>query len=366
MARYYADLAAGWGAGFTVISGSERGRSPVARGSETVIELEGVESDRAHLPVGLWRAWRQLGQRIVQQRPAIVLAGNVWTYGSLVRAIARRAGIRWGFFAHGLDILRTAAHWRGRRLKHWRWRALADASLIVTNSRFTAGEVERLGFDGARIAVVPPETDTTRFRPARDRAEVIAERQRLGLPGTGLLTLFVGRLVARKGVDELFAALALTPDAQLVVVGAGDAGPWQAKAGAAGVADRVLFRGSPPDDELPHWYRAADIFAAPSRHRVERGQVEGFGIVFLEAQASGLPVLATNAGGIPEAVTADRTALLVPPGDVPALAAAWQRLMSDTALRTSLAQAGPSGPPRLYGLGSSSRRLSAALQQTLR
>jgi glycosyltransferase involved in cell wall biosynthesis len=366
MARYYADLAAGWGAGFTVIASSDKGQSPVARSGERVIELAGLDADRAHLPVSLWRAWRQLRRCINEQRPDIVLAGNIRTYSTLVRAAARRSPGRWGFFAHGLDILHTANRWRDRRHKRWRWRLLFDASLIVANSRYTAGVVERLGFDAARIAVVSPEADTTRFRPARDRAEVMAERHRLDLPDSGLLTLFVGRLVPRKGIDELFAALALTPEARLVLIGAGDAQPWQAKAAAAGVADRVLFRGSPSDHELPHWYRAADIFAAPSRHHAERGDVEGFGIVFLEAQASGLPVLATRAGGIPEAVDADRTAVLVPPGDVPALAAAWRRLMSDDELRNSLARAGPSGPPLRHGPGSSARLLAAALEQKLR
>jgi phosphatidylinositol alpha-1,6-mannosyltransferase len=365
MARYYADLAAGWGAGFTVLAGSWGGVGGAASGGEAMIPLQGVDARSAHKPRAVWRGARQLRAQIRERHPGFLLAGNIRPYAPVVRRAAHRAALPWGFFAHGMDLLRTAERWRHHPLKWWRWRALFDAKLIITNSRYTAGEATTLGFAADRIAVVPPEVDTSRFRPARDREEVLAERRRLDLPIDGVLTLFVGRLVERKGLDELLAALALTPNARLIVVGAGDAEPWRARAAAAGVAERVMFRGSPADGELPRWYRAADIFASPARHRTRGGDVEGFGIVFLEAQASGLPVLATRAGGIPEAVEEGRTALLVLPGDVRALAAGWQRLLDDPGLRRSLGAAGPSGAPKRHGPGSSARRLAAALDRHL-
>jgi phosphatidylinositol alpha-1,6-mannosyltransferase len=281
----------------------------------------------------------------------------------MIRRAADSAKIPWGFFLHGRDLIRTANRWQRHPLKVFRWRALSEAAVIITNSRFTADQAVRFGFDGDRIAVVHPEVDTRRFHPPLRAEDKRAIRHRLGLPQDEILTLFVGRLVERKGLADLFGALALVPNARLIVAGAGDASALRERARGAGVTDRVHFAGSPDDEELPVWYRAADIFVAPSVHDTVTGEVEGFGIVFLEAQASGLPVLATRAGGIPEAVQENRTALLVQPADVPALADAWQRLHDDAGLRRSLAESAVLGPPQEHGPGSSARQLATALRR---
>lgn len=365
MGRYYADLAAGWGLGFTVLSGSWGGVAPVSRAGERVLPLDGVDAARAHTPRALWRARRQLRRELESSRPGLLLAGNIRPYAMPLRRAAAMYRLPWGFFLHGRDLIRTATRWQHHPLKRLRWRALRDARVIIANSRFTAEEAVRRGFPSQRIAVVTPEVDTTRFVPPSAPGEREQARQRLGLPAGPLLSLFVGRLVERKGLADLFAALALVPDARLIVAGAGDVAPWRARAQAAGVADRVHFAGSPAQAELPVWYRAADLFVAPSWHDLDSGEVEGFGIVFLEAQAAGLPVLATRAGGIPEAVQEGRTALLVPPRDVRALAAAWQEFHDNAGMRQAFAAAAPGGPPRDHGPGSSARQLREALEALL-
>jgi phosphatidylinositol alpha-1,6-mannosyltransferase len=363
MGRYYADLANGWGHSFRVMCGSWKGAPPIASGTANVIALHQVDAARAHRPAEVWRVSRQLRREIRLNRPDILLAGNIRPYAMMIRRAADSAKIPWGFFLHGRDLIRTANRWQRHPLKMFRWRALSEAAVIITNSRFTADQAVRFGFHGDRIAIVHPEVDTRRFHPPLSAEEKLAIRLRLGLPQEGILTLFVGRLVERKGLADLFDALALVPNARLIVAGAGDATAWRERARGAGVTDRVYFAGSPNDEELPVWYRAADIFVAPSVHDTNTGEVEGFGIVFLEAQASGLPVLATRAGGIPEAVQENRTALLVQPGDVSALANAWQRLQGDADLRRSLAEAAVLGPPQEHSPGSSARQLATALRR---
>ena len=361
IARYYTDLATGWGAGCTVMSGAWNGQVAQARGAESVVPLVRVDAQEANRFLAIRRATRQLRARVHAERPSIVLAGNIRPYALPVRRVAIAERIPWGFFLHGKDILRTARRWKPHPVKRLRWRLLMDAAIVIANSRFTAGEAARLGVPADHIVVVPPEVDTRRFRPPRDRDEVRHERRRLGLPLDGLLTLFVGRLIERKGLSDLFEALARTPGARLVVVGSGASEPWRTRAAAAGVADRVHFGGSPTEDDLPCWYRAADLFVAASQHTMRTGEVEGFGIVLLEAQASGLPVLATRAGGVPEAVQEDATALLVEPGDNAALAASWRRLLEDAGLRRQMSEAARAGPPAWLGPGSSARALATAL-----
>ncbi len=126
----------------------------------------------------------------------------------------------------------------------------------------------------------------------------------------------VSRFVARKGQDVLVAALPeirrAVPDAALLLVGDG---PMRAKlqrlARDLGVAEEVVFTGPKPWAELPPHFAAGDVFCMPTRTRKAGLEVEGLGIVYLEAAASGLPVVAGNSGGAPETVDQDRTGLVV-------------------------------------------------------
>jgi len=362
MSRYYADLTAGWGETSTVLCGSWKGDPPSDSGPQRVIEL-GLDANAAHR----WRAQRIAtgALRAALRSPGVgfVLAGNIRPYAILTGRAARAAKVPWGFAIHGTDVLSTARRWREHPWKKRHWRALSRADLIVANSRFTADQAAELGLAADRIVVVPPEIDTAQFRPAVDADEQRAEREHLGLSPDGLLGLFVGRLVARKGLSELFAALRVLPTARLAVVGS-EPEPWIEEARRAGVADRVHFGGEASmTGDLPRWYRAADVFLGPSHGITARQEAEGFGIVFLEAAASGLPVIATRTGGIPEAVDAENAGILVPPGDVSALAAAWGRLLEDGAMRRRMAAAAPHGRPRDHDRGSMAARLARAVDE---
>ncbi len=144
----------------------------------------------------------------------------------------------------------------------------------------------------------------------------------------------MSRLVSRKGQDSLIKAvpaiLASVPDARVLIVGDGPEAPrLRGLVDALGLGGQVTFAGSIPWSDLPAHYAAADVFAMPCRTRGSGLDVEGLGIVFLEASASGLPVIAGRSGGAPETVQPGRTGTVVDGRDVPELAAAVTDLLCD-------------------------------------
>lgn len=163
-----------------------------------------------------------------------------------------------------------------------------------------------------RMVQLPPGVDEKTFHPASGGAEV---RERLGLAGRPVVVC-VSRLVPRKGQDTLILAmpaiLARIPDAVLLIVGGGPyAKDLRKLAAGTGVADSVRFTGPVPWSELPAHYGAGDVFAMPCRTRRGGLDVEGLGIVYLEASATGLPVVAGDSGGAPDAVLDGETGWVV-------------------------------------------------------
>ncbi len=215
---------------------------------------------------------------------------------------------------------------------------LRQVDAVLPVSKYTAGLLREQGVPPDCTHVVPNGTDPEHFRP-RDGT---ALRRHLGLTGRSLL-LTVGRLVRRKGIDTVLRALPAIvrgrPDAAYVIAGTGPERPrLERLAGRLGVEDRVHFVGQVDHDRLPLYYSAADLFVMPAR---EPGpDVEGFGLVFLEAGACGTPVLGSRAGGIPEAIRDGETGLLVPPDDPARLAEAALRVLTDPELADALGQRG--------------------------
>ncbi|GAB3213449.1 glycosyltransferase family 4 protein [Marinactinospora endophytica] len=184
-------------------------------------------------------------------------------------------------------------------------RIASEVDVLTYLGEFTRRELERAVPPGARSRMrrLVPGVDVDVFRPGLDGGPV---RERYGLGGAPVV-LCVARLVPRKGVDTLIRALTWVrvkvPDVRLLVVGEGpDGDRLRALAHWAGVADQVVFAGGHPHARLPEFYAAADVFAMPCRTRRGGLEPEGLGIVYLEAAASGLPVIAGASGGAPEAV----------------------------------------------------------------
>jgi glycosyltransferase involved in cell wall biosynthesis len=178
------------------------------------------------------------------------------------------------------------------------------------------------------MVLIPSGVNTERFRPD-GLAEPRGDRPRI---------LTVGRLVERKGFADVIRALPLVPRAELVVVGGAPDGPdpyaerLLTLAAQCRVADRVTLAGAVPTDEMPRWYRSADVLAAAPWY-------EPFGLTPLEAMACGVPVVATAVGGLTDTVVDGVTGDLVPPRDPRALGAALRRLLGDEMRRFSYAAA---------------------------
>lgn len=200
----------------------------------------------------------------------------------------------------------------------------------VACSRFNAATVQRRY--GFAPTVVFNGIDTELFRP---RSFEPALRAAMG-EGDAPTLLFVGRLQPWKGVETGLRALTLMPGVRLAIAGDGeDRGRLEALAHELGVAPRVRFLGAVERSELPRFYSSADLLIATSHAS------ETFGIGPVEAQACGLPVVASRFGGFPEVVDEGRTGLLFPPRDYVALAAAVNDLLVNAERRTAMSAAAP-------------------------
>ena len=206
---------------------------------------------------------------------------------------------------------------------------LAAADRIVATSEYYVQHSSVLRELDSKTVISSPGVDIDVFRrPASPRV-------------TAARFIFVAQLDAthrHKGLDHLLEVITLTrqkvPDLSLVVVGRGnDKERYAGKADALGISDSVEFAGFVPDDELAELYSSACAVVLPSE-----SDVEGFGMVILEAAACGVPAVATNVGGIPAAVVDGETGLLVPPGDTESLSAALVRMAVDNGFRDRLGQ----------------------------
>ena len=220
---------------------------------------------------------------------------------------------------------------------------LRGARLVVAAGGYPAAEGRHAAGRDLPTVVVPPGVDVDRFRPLAPE-ERAAARRSFELPEHARLVVGVSRLVPRKGFDvviEAVARLARTrPDVVLAIAGSGrDRARLEEL--AAAVRAPVRFLGRVPDDDLPALHGCADVFAMLCRNRWADLEQEGFGIVFVEAAAAGVPVVAGHSGGAGEAVADGTTGLVVrAPGDARAVAGALASLLDDPPRRTAMAAAG--------------------------
>ncbi|WP_322861616.1 GDP-mannose-dependent alpha-(1-6)-phosphatidylinositol monomannoside mannosyltransferase [Mycobacterium europaeum] len=222
-------------------------------------------------------------------------------------------------------------------------RRIGDTTDVVTFvSRYTRGRFAPAFGPHASLEYLPPGVNTDRFRP--DPAAGAELRDRYGL-GARPTVVCVSRLVPRKGQDMLIKALPSirqrVDGAALVIVGGG---PYleslRKLARDCGVAEHVTFTGGVPAAELPAHHALADVFAMPCRTRGAGMDVEGLGIVFLEASATGKPVIAGDSGGAPEAVQHNKTGLVVDGRSLTAVGGAVAELLGDPDRAAAMGAAG--------------------------
>ncbi|OBI49987.1 GDP-mannose-dependent alpha-(1-6)-phosphatidylinositol monomannoside mannosyltransferase [Mycobacterium sp. E787] len=222
-------------------------------------------------------------------------------------------------------------------------RRIGDSTDVVTFvSRYTRSRFASAFGPAARLEYLPPGVDTDRFRP--DPAARAELRARYGL-GERPVVVCLSRLVPRKGQDALIKALPSirrrVDGAALVVVGGG---PYlealRTLARDRGVAEDVTFTGGVQAAELPAHHALADVFAMPCRTRGAGMDVEGLGIVFLEASATGVPVIAGLSGGAPETVQHNKTGLVVDGRSVDEVGEAVTELLADPDRAAAMGAAG--------------------------
>jgi phosphatidylinositol alpha-1,6-mannosyltransferase len=266
-------------------------------------------------------------------------------------------GIPYVVMTHGVEV------WMARvpGMRGLLRTALGAARAVTAVSRHTAAAISGAISTGVPITLLPPAVDEQRFRPDVEGGTM---RERLGLAGRPT-ALCVSRLVRRKGQDVLIAGMdllsKLVPDVALVIAGDGpDRERLEALAGSA-PAGSVVFAGPVSEADLPAFYGACDVFAMPCRSRWGGLEVEGFGIVFLEAAATAKPSVAGRSGGAEEAVVDEQTGLLVEGGEPKAVALAVSRLLLEPGRATAMGAAGRTRVEREFTWAGRAQELAVVL-----
>ena len=268
-----------------------------------------------------------------------ILFGTPWPL-LLLAPTLKKAGLCYSVIVHGAELLvPSVVPGVAQRLAT----ALSDADVIFPVSDYTGRKVA--DFMAARRDAVPPihtlraRVDVDRFRGDLDTAPT---RDRYGIAASAKVILCFGRLVPRKGIDRLIAALprinARVPEAVLVIAGAGPEEGRLRKAARA--TDRVVFAGRVPDEDAPNVYAMSDVFALPVRDRYRGLEVEGLGIVLLEAAACEVPCVTGRSGGTPEAVVDGSTGFVIDATDEDALVDRISGLLENPHLAKQMGRSG--------------------------
>jgi phosphatidylinositol alpha-1,6-mannosyltransferase len=286
---------------------------------------------------GLVRYFGFLLNVVRRVRPEVIFSYNCGLQhvasGAALRRLLR---IPYVVYVHGEDLPEPGRLLRKDRL---RLPLLGRADLILTNSEFSRRRLEALGYGAGKTEVISPGFSAELFTPG----DGAAMRRELGIAADAPVLLTIGRLDFRKGHDMVIAALPPLlkefPALRYVIV---SEGPEREKLAALarekGVAERVLFAGFQPDERLPAYYRACDVFVM--HNRTLPNDVEGFGLVFLEANGCGKPVVGGRSGGAVDAVADGHTGFLVEPDDLQGLVQTLRKLLGDAALRREMGLAG--------------------------
>lgn len=309
-----------------VVAGESPGAEAFDRGQDIpVVRLPlrmpswGVLNPSAAL--AYWRRFRELQKLVKKEGIHQLHAGRVLPEGWLAWMLDKWCGVPYAVYVHGEEL---SYGLQSRELGWMMRRVFGAAEKVIVNSRNTAGLIQT-GWQvpSSKVTLLYPGVDTKRFqpRPVGDPAGVVpqtlvsqtaANAEDRGPTRTMILT--VGRLQKRKGQDMLIQALpqirAAIPDVLYVIAGDGaERAHLEGLARQEGVGNSVTFLGEVADELLTGLYQACDLFALPNRE--VNGDIEGFGMVLLEAQASGKPVLAGDSGGTVETMRPGETGVIV-------------------------------------------------------
>jgi len=275
-------------------------------------------------------------------------------------------GIPYVILGHALEITRPRIY-----LKGWRWKLyqkmLMNADLIVTPSEYTRQEVIKWEVPETKVVKSPWGVDVSRFKLS-DNHKVGKLRREFSLNGKKVV-LTVGRLIERKGHDKVIEALPLVikrvPQVHYLIVGTG---PYKeilkSQVNRLNLNNYLTFVGYADERDLRLYYQLCDLFIMPCRI-VEGWDAEGFGLVFLEANACGKPVIGGRSGGVGDAIVNGETGLLVNPTDEKEIAEAVIKLLSDDHLARKMGQNGRKRVERIYNWENTARIILSVKRSVL-
>ena len=282
------------------------------------------------------RVAARVTRALVDTGAEVVIFGDAFPLALLGPTLAKR-GTPYLVAAHGFDYWLATVPGAHAALRHMTRRA---SRVPVMCSEFIARRVRTAVPRGVPVSVLYPGADVERFRPDLPTADL---RERHGV-GDRPLVVCVSRLVARKGQDVLIRAMPeirrRIPSAALLIVGSGPDERRLRRLAAGAPSGSVVFAGQAPEDDLPRFYAAADVFAMPCRTRLAGLEVEGWGNVFIEAAACGRPVVVGDSGGARESLVDGETGILVDGNDVAAVSSAVADLLGDPDRAREMGKAG--------------------------
>lgn len=274
---------------------------------------------------GYWTTFRHVTSVCAQYGVEQVHCAKVLPEGLFAMALRYGRSIPYIIYAHGeeIQICQTS------RILSWLMPTVYNnAAAIIANSTNTKSLLEDVGVRPGKVHIIHPGVDVHEFCGQESLGRDIRQRHKL----TGPVLLTVGRLQRRKGQDMVIRALPeikkAFPTIGYLIVGSGEEkGYLQNLSYECGVADHVVFAGKIPDSELPGYYAACDVFVMPNRQIGE--DIEGFGMVYLEAGAAGKPVIGGTSGGTGDAIVDGVTGLRVDGENLSDLCDAIMHILSD-------------------------------------
>lgn len=281
------------------------------------------------LPV-FWHLWRI----VKKEKIKTVLVGQILPLGTVALCLSKILNFDYIIFTHGMDIVLPQKNAR----KNWLVKKiLKNSKIAVASSNFTKQELLKFKINENRIIISYP---CPRIKPPSDENIKNNLIKKYNLKNRKII-LSAARLVERKGFDLVIKAISQAVkeinNFVYIIAGEGEYSDELKKmACASGYSDKIIFVGKISDEELKAFYNLCDLYIMPSRNI--NGDVEGFGIVYLEAGSFGKPVIGGRSGGVIEAVIDNKTGILVNPESVLEISDALTRLLKDNDLSDKLGQ----------------------------
>lgn len=288
---------------------------------DTIVNTRRVVRKR---PLREWKAYS--GLRLLPKKGLCI--SGIWYPEGLIALLARRGPHV--VLAHGAELMPPSQRWRRFIWQHLQRFVLSTADMVVANSRYTEDLVRAVA-PIAKVYCVPLAVDHS-FFSKQNRQEA---RENWNISPEKRVILTVARVNAYKGYETVFHALAsITSKSRqqfvYLIAGKGpDVEMLREKARELGVDNIIRWLGFVPEEDLPSLYSTADLFVLLTREIKTQQAVEGFGLVYLEAQACGTPVVGTNTGGIPDAISHGEGGWLIDQDDAEALTALLRDLVNN-------------------------------------